>query len=129
MTVEEGTVVIQNSIIQDLQSQEGQGIQVEVTGEVAATGTTIRRFCNGLFVWGKATLGKGCSITGCPESGINAWKQGGDPYPAVVTVEEGAGLVCEVNNPSSNRREGDYLARDGAAITGVAEEKIVRADE
>ena len=58
------------------------GIMVESTGEAKVMGTTIRSCGNGLLVKGKATIGMGCSITACRESGVYA--QSGE-----VTVEYG----------------------------------------
>ena len=81
------------------------GIQVRPTGEATVSGTTIRRCQMGLFVMGKATIGK-CSITACTESGVYAWKAEGGP--GETTVEEG--VVCEGNNA----RFAEVMASDGA---------------
>ena len=57
----EGTAVVQDCIIQDNQGRPN-GIQVDPTGELTVTGTTIRRCESGLVVRGKATVGKSCSL-------------------------------------------------------------------
>jgi len=96
---------------------------VRPTGEATVSGTTIRRCQMGLFVMGKATIGK-CSITACTESGVYAWKAEGGP--GETTVEEG--VVCEGNSTGNTPNEGNFFARDGARIKGVAEELIVHQD-
>ena len=120
----EGTANVQDCVIQDDQIQDipGLGIQVMPRGEATVTSTTIRRCTAGLFVEGKAIIGKGCSITACTESRVTAWKT--EDGPGEVTVEEGADLVCEGNDTSNQAWHGNYVSEDGDTIKGVAEEKI-----
>ena len=66
-----GIAVIQDCILQN--APEDLGVLVkDATGKVTVTGTTIRRCLDGMIVQGEATIGKGCSITDCCESGIYA---------------------------------------------------------
>jgi len=118
----EGIVDVQDCIIQDC--AEAIGIFVQPIGEVTVTGTTIRRCETGVHVHGKATVGKGCNVTGCTWSGVYAWKH--DVGPGEVTVEEDAELVCEGDNTNNAPYHGDYVAVQGGTIAGVAEENIVR---
>ena len=122
----EGIVVVQDCIIQD--SPETFGIQVEPTGEVTVTGTTIRQCEVGLFVGDKATIGKGCSIAACTLSGVYAFKKQVEGYFGEVTVEDDAELVCEGNSTSNAASQGDFLSVRSAPITGVAAENITSVD-
>jgi len=104
----QGTAVVQDYIIQN---GEHNGIEVRLTGELTVTGTTIRRCLNGLFVNGKATIGKGCSITASVKSGVFAWKSEGGL--GAVTVEGDADLVCSGNNTSDHEWHGDCVSVQG----------------
>jgi len=117
-----GIAVIQDCILQD--SPVAYGIDVKPSGEVTITGTTIRGCDIGLLVNGKATIGKGCSIIDCVQSGVFAWKADGGP--GEVTVEEDAGLVCEGNNTGNHPQEGEFVASFGGVIKGIAAEKLTR---
>ena len=115
----EGTAIIQSCIIQDSQ---GVGLDVEPTGVATVTGTTIRRHQLGVFVGGKATIGAGCSIIDCTNSGIVAFKH--EEGPGEVTVV-GTDLVCKGDTDDNEELEGDFVCMQGGTIKGIAEEKIV----
>jgi len=97
-------------------------MQLMLTGQATVTGTTIRRCIAGLLAEGKATIGKGCSITACTHSGVIALEGRGGA--GRVTVE-GADVVCTGSNTSNHEDHGDYVAAYGT-ITAVAEGNIMR---
>ena len=77
---------------------------------------------------GKASVGKGCSVTACSLGGIYAWTQQSQSYLGQVTVEDGANLLCEGNNTSNDPDYGDFVSVRNAPITGVAAEIITNVN-
>jgi len=60
----------------------------------------------------------------CTQSGVYAYKSQALGYLGEVTVEDGAGLVCEGNNTNNHAGHGDIVSARNGPITGVPAEKI-----